>query len=123
MSDTASPESPSFRARVLRLVEQIPPGRVMTYGQLATLAGAPGAARQVGFVMNALADSELPWQRVVNAQGAVSTDKLGFGDIQRGLLGNEGIAFDASGRLDLKRLQWWPDEAEGGLQEPQAGLF
>jgi len=123
MSDAASPDAPSFRARVLALVERIPPGRVMTYGQLATLAGVPGAARQVGFVMNALAESELPWQRVVNAQGAVSTDKLGFGDIQRGLLGNEGVVFDKSGRLDLKRLQWWPDEDENGGQEPQAGLF
>lgn len=124
MSDAASPESPSFRARVLGLVERIPPGRVMTYGQLATLAGAPGAARQVGFVMNGAGESGAPWQRVINAQGAVSTDKLGFGDIQRKLLEGEGVAFDKSGRCDLKRLQWWPDEEEGGgQQEPQAGLF
>ncbi|ULH16635.1 MGMT family protein [Deinococcus sp. KNUC1210] len=121
MSDTApAPESAAFRARVLALVARIPAGRVMTYGQLATLAGSPGAARQVGFIMNGLAQSELPWQRVINAQGAVSTDKLGFGDIQRGLLQHEGISFDASGRCDLKRLQWWPDEEEKG---GQAGLF
>ena len=123
MSDTAppvSPDSASFRVRVLALVERIPVGRVMTYGQLATLAGAPGAARQVGYIMNGVAESTLPWQRVINAQGAVSTDRLGFGDIQRGLLGTEGVSFDKAGRCDLKRLQWWPDEeAEGG----QAGLF
>ncbi len=105
---------------MLGLVERIPPGRVMTYGQLATLAGAPGAARQVGHIMNGVAESELPWQRVINAQGAVSTDRLGFGDIQRGLLTAEGVAFGASGRCDLKRLQWWPDEEESG---GQAGLF
>ena len=116
----ALPDSVSFRARVLALVERIPPGRVMTYGQLATLAGSPGAARQAGFIMNALAESGLPWQRVINAQGTVSTDKLGFGDIQRGLLTAEGIAFDKSGRCDLKRLQWWPDEAE---ESGPAGLF
>ena len=124
MSDDASapvsPDSASFRARVLALVGSIPAGRVMTYGQLATLAGSPGAARQVGFIMNGLSESELPWQRVINAQGAVSTDKLGFGDIQRGLLTAEGVAFDASGRCDLKRLQWWPDEPDQG---GQAGLF
>ena len=118
-----SPDSAPFRARVLALVGRIPPGRVMTYGQLATLCGSPGAARQVGFVMNSVAESDLPWQRVINAQGAVSTDKLGFGDIQRGLLVNEGIAFDASGRCDLKRLQWWPDEEEGEDGSSQTGLF
>ncbi len=127
MPDAAPPVSPDsapFRARVLALVGRIPPGRVMTYGQLATLSGSPGAARQVGFVMNSLAQTDSPWQRVINAQGAVSTDKLGFGDIQRGLLMHEGVAFDASGRCDLKRLQWWPDEEEGesGGGE-QAGLF
>ena len=123
MSDTAPPVSPDaapFRARVLSLVERIPAGRVMTYGQLAMLAGAPGAARQVGYLMNGLAETALPWQRVINAQGAVSTDKLGFGDIQRGLLVNEGIQFDPSGRCDLKRLQWWPDEDTSG---GQTGLF
>ena len=114
------PDSAPFRARVLALVERIPAGRVMTYGQLATLAGAPGAARQVGYIMNGVAESTLPWQRVINAQGAVSTDRLGFGDIQRGLLGTEGIVFDKAGRCDLKRLQWWPDE-EG--ESGQAGLF
>ena len=125
MPDTAPPVSPDsapFRARVLALVGRIPPGRVMTYGQIATLCGSPGAARQVGFVMNSLAQTDSPWQRVINAQGAVSTDKLGFGDIQRGLLVTEGIVFDASGRCDLKRLQWWPDEAEQS-EGGQAGLF
>ncbi|MFC4454664.1 MGMT family protein [Deinococcus sonorensis] len=102
-----------FRERVLALVARIPSGRVMTYGQLATLAGAPGAARQAGFVLSGLAGGaagDLPWQRVINAQGAVSTDRLGFGDLQRGLLAAEGVVFDTAGRCDLKRLQWWPDE-------------
>ena len=115
---TPAPDSAAFRERVLALVARIPPGRVMSYGQLAILAGAPGAARQVGFILNGVAESELPWQRVINAQGMISTDKLGFGDIQRGLLRQEGVVFDASGRCDLKRLQWWPDE-----EERQAGLF
>ncbi|WP_425146986.1 MGMT family protein [Deinococcus sp.] len=120
---THVPTSPdaAFRERVLALVARIPAGQVMTYGQLATLAGQPGAARQVGFIMNALAQTTLPWQRVINAQGAVSTDRLGFGDIQRGLLSAEGIIFSASGRCDLKRVQWWPDEQD--RNEPQEGLF
>ncbi|EYB66483.1 methylated-DNA--protein-cysteine methyltransferase [Deinococcus phoenicis] len=106
----------TFRERVLALVACIPPGRVMTYGQLALLAGQPGAARQAGYVMNTLAGGTqpgaepYPWQRVINAQGRVSTHKLGFGDMQERLLEAEGVTFDAAGRCDLARLQWWPEE-------------
>ena len=116
------PTESTFRERVLALVAQIPPGRVTTYGQLALLAGQPGAARQAGYVMNALmdGDSGVPWQRVINAQGRVSTHKLGFGDLQEGLLRAEGIAFDAAGRCDLARWQWWP---EGETQAPPARLL
>ena len=115
---TPVPDEATLKKRVLALVARIPAGRIMTYGQLALLAGHPGAARQVGYVMNALMNgTELPWQRVINAQGAVSTDKLGFGDVQRGLLVAEGVVFGASGRCDLKALQWWPDEAAPEQQE------
>lgn len=119
-----------FQARVLALVARIPPGRVMTYGQLALLAGHPGAARQAGHVMNGLmggqGDQEnqgetgagLPWQRVINAQGRVSTHKLGFGDLQERLLTAEGVAFDASGRCDLAAWQWWPEEDPAAPPEP-----
>ncbi|MDV6372999.1 MGMT family protein [Deinococcus arenicola] len=106
----------NFQARVLALVARIPPGRVMTYGQLALLAGQPGAARQAGYVMNSLmggvdaSGADLPWQRVINAQGRVSTHKLGFGELQERLLVAEGVAFDAAGRCDLAACQWWPGE-------------
>ncbi len=117
----------NFKARVLDLVGRIPSGRVMTYGQLALLAGTPGAARQVGFILSGLASPQgagrdLPWQRVINARGGVSTDKLGFGEVQRSLLEREGVAFGPDGRCELERWQWWP---EGESQEPesQPGLF
>lgn len=116
----------TFRQRVLALVARIPAGRVMTYGQLALLAGNPGAARQAGYVMNSLVggpgqgESDLPWQRVINAQGKVSTHKVGFGDLQEGLLKAEGIEFDSAGRCDLSRWQWWPEEERDA---PPEGLF
>lgn len=108
-----------FRERVLALVARIPAGRVMTYGQLALLAGNPGAARQAGYVMNSLVgeDAELPWQRVINAQGRVSTHKVGFGDLQEKLLRAEGVLFDSSGRCDLSRVQWWPEEEQNAPPE------
>ena len=115
----------NFRQRVLSLVARIPPGRVMTYGQLALLAGrpGPGGARLAGFVMGSLAggsqsgEEPLPWQRVINAQGRVSTHKLGFGDMQERLLETEGVEFDETRRCDLARLQWWPEE-EGHGEAP-----
>ncbi len=87
----------------------------MTYGQLALLAGQPGAARQVGYIMNGLqsSDHQLPWQRVVNSQGRISTGRIGLGDLQLALLINDGVTFDSSGRLDLVQYQWWPEDAEG----------
>lgn len=110
----------TFRQRVLELVAGIPAGRVMTYGQLALLAGKPNGARQAGYVMNSLAGGgELPWQRVINAQGRVSTHKLGFGDLQERLLMAEGVVF-VDGRCDLAKLQWWPDEEQ---HAPPAVLF
>jgi len=119
----------TFHERVLALVARIPPGRVMTYGQLALLAGrpGPGGARLAGFVLGSLAGraqkeaQELPWQRVINAQGKVSTHKLGFGDMQERLLEAEGVTFDPAGRCDLARLQWWPEE-EGRDAPPEALL-
>lgn len=116
--------APTFRDRVLALVARIPEGRVMTYGQLALLAGTPGAARQAGFVMNSLvggvnADGTgLPWHRVINAQGRVSTHKVGFGDMQEALLRAEGVPLDATGRCDLAARQWWPEEERGAPPTP-----
>lgn len=107
-----------FQRRVLALVARIPAGRVMTYGQLALLAGHPGAARQAGYVMNALVGgTDLPWHRVINAQGRVSTHRLGFGDMQERLLQAEGVPFDTSGRCDLGARQWWPEDE--GSAPPQ----
>ncbi|ADV68364.1 MGMT family protein [Deinococcus maricopensis] len=106
----------AFRARVLAAVQGIPSGRVMTYGSVAVLAGHPGAARQVGFVLRGLpdaADADVPWQRVVNASGGISTYRVGAGELQRALLEAEGVAFSAAGRCDLRVYGWWPPDAPG----------
>ncbi|MGY8779532.1 MAG: MGMT family protein [Longimicrobiales bacterium] len=95
--------------RYYEVVRQIPCGRVSTYGTVATVAGLPGRARQVGYALAALpGEHDIPWHRVVNAKGEVSRRSGGtaFEQIQRLLLTEEGIRFDELGRVDLERCGW-----------------
>ena len=100
---------PSY-ARIYAIVRRIPRGRVASYGQVAALAGLAGHARQVGYALHTLGpESDVPWQRVVNARGEVSPRRMpGWDAVQRVLLEREGIAFDARGRIDLSRHAWRP---------------
>lgn len=94
--------------RIYAVVRRIPRGRVATYGQVATLAGLSGAARQVGYAMHALpTHSTVPWHRVLNARGAISLPG-GTGLEQRMRLEAEGIRFDVRGRVKLADVQWRP---------------
>lgn len=81
-----------------------------TYGQVAALAGFAGNARQVGYALAALAEeSDVPWQRVINARGEVSLrHEPGRDGYQRHLLEEEGVQFGPSGRVDLARFGWEP---------------
>jgi len=107
----------SFDQRVWRAVAQIPPGRLATYGQIAELIGAYGCARQAGWALRRLPlPSEVPWQRVVNAQGRISLSlsREGSDWMQRDLLIAEGIPVDADGRLPLAQYRWSPGASCGG---------
>ena len=120
------PESPGYRERVYEIVRRIPSGRVMTYGQLAEILGEGYTARTVGFVMHA-ADESVPWQRVINAQGACSTGRVILPpDKQQRMLEAEGVAFDARARCDLGRYRWTPEEfadADDQGDSSQPSLF
>jgi methylated-DNA-protein-cysteine methyltransferase-like protein len=92
------------------VVRRIPRGRVATYGQVAELAGHPGAARAVGAAMRASTGRGLPWQRVVgkharNLARVVILDPVG-GAVQRGLLEREGVTFTPAGYIPLDRFAW-----------------
>ena len=106
--------SRGYRERVFEIVRRIPEARVMTYGQLAEILGEGYTARTVGFVMHS-ADETVPWQRVINAQGACSTGRVIVPpDLQQRMLESEGVVFDAKGRCDLSRYRWTPEEYEAG---------
>jgi len=92
------------------VIRKIPRGKVATYGQIAILSGASGAARQVGYALNALpGDGDVPWHRVVNAQGKISQrTRTDHHMEQRKLLEAEGISFDDNGRILLDSYQWDP---------------
>lgn len=98
--------------RIYAVVHRIPPGCVLTYGDVAVLAGLPGQARLVGYALRALPEhTAVPWHRVINHKGTISTGRaLPGGDlVQRCLLEAEGVEFDANGRTSLKHYRWNPE--------------
>ncbi len=97
--------------RIYAAVRRIPGGRVATYGQIATLAGLDGHARQVGYALHNLPDrSDVPWHRVINARGEVSLRSGGDShELQRMLLKAEGVKFSKDGRVALTKYRWDED--------------
>lgn len=97
-----------FFEEVYEIVEQIPKGRVMTYGQIARFLGRPKGARLVGWALRAApSQRNLPCHRVLAKSGAPAPD-LAFGGagIQRGLLEAEGVKFLDSGCADMSKSLW-----------------
>lgn len=116
----SSPSDPVERLyrEFYAVVRRIPRGRVVTYGQVAELAGHPGAARAVGAAMRASSGRGLPWQRVVgkharNLARVAILDPVG-GAVQRELLEREGIAFTRAGYIPLDRFAWLAHPAPAG---------
>lgn len=99
-----------FQQQVYALVCAIPRGRVLSYGDVAALVGRPRSARAVGGALSVMPDDlEIPWWRVISGSGRISTSPIHHtAQIQRALLENEGVAFDASGRVDWDRYLWEP---------------
>lgn len=91
----------------IQIVGSIPKGKVSTYGQVAKLAGYPGYARQVGATLRNLPrDTQLPWFRVLNAQGRISLPMGSEGYLrQKTLLEDDGIQFQGD-KVPLKDYGW-----------------
>jgi len=92
--------------RVYEIVAKVPPGRVVTYGQIARRLGMPRGGRAVGWAMRRC-PSFLPWHRVVSTQGTISARGHPLAaSLQEALLADEGIVFDPSGHIDLEVVGW-----------------
>ena len=100
-----------FFSQVYEVVRQVPPGRVTTYGAIAAYLGSPGAARMVGWAMNASHTHPefVPAHRVVNRAGLL-TGKHHFDtpNAMKELLENEGIKFDGDQMTDFNKHFWDP---------------
>ena len=102
-------ETATKQQRIWTTIAMIPLGKVASYGQIASLAGLPGAARLVGNVLKTLpSDSQLPWHRVINSQGKISLpeDSASYRR-QRQLLAEEGVVVKGA-RISLKCYRWTP---------------
>lgn len=92
-----------FNEQVYSIVEKIPYGKVVSYGQIAWMLGRPRGARLVGRAMRYCPEG-LPWQRVVKTDGSIADG--GHPEIRRALLDAEGVPFLSDGRVDMKSCLW-----------------
>ena len=93
---------PSFSQRVVAIVLAIPRGKVVSYGQIAAMAGNPQASRQVVRALNSnRGRGDLPWFRIVNRDGQIALPPGEGFELQQALLRAEGVPVDDSGRIAI----------------------
>ena len=100
----------TFAEKVTLSVKKIPVGKVVSYGQIAAALGSPRAARQVGWALHSLDDSQekIPWWRVVNNRGYLSIrgNDIATKDLQQSLLEKEGIKVSKEYVVDMKKYRY-----------------
>lgn len=107
MSEASNLLANDATTRICSVLAAVPRGTVITYGDLAAMAGYPRAARLAGQTLRKLPrDTKLPWHRVINAQGRISLPEP-RAHTQREKLEREGIVL-LNGKVDLVRYRWQP---------------
>ncbi|RAZ79541.1 MGMT family protein [Planococcus halotolerans] len=100
----------AFTSKAIQVIQNIPSGKVMTYGQIASHAGSPRGARQVARLLHSMsAKYDLPWHRVINAAGEISIQDENQRKIQADLLRAEGVEIKAA-RVDLNHYRFNPEK-------------
>ena len=96
-----------FTRVVIKIIKNIPSGKVLTYGRIAKLAGNPQAARQVSWLLHSSTKKyNLPWHRVINSLGKISMKTFDDREYQKRLLEKEGVVFRDNYKIDLKKFLW-----------------
>lgn len=102
----------NFTQKVISVVQSVPSGKVVSYGQVAVYIGVPRAARQVGWTLRNFEDSiNIPWWRVINNSGRISIDGNIHADkrLQKALLEQEGIIVQDDFTLDIEKYRFIAD--------------
>jgi methylated-DNA-protein-cysteine methyltransferase related protein len=98
-----------FTERVLEIIAHIPSGKVMTYGQIARIAGSPRGARQVVRILHSMSQKyKLPWHRVINSKGQIGIKEEELFLVQKLSLESEGIIFTGQNCINLEKYQYHP---------------
>lgn len=104
-----------FTQNVIAIIQSIPEGKVMTYGQIARLAGSPRGARQVVRILHSMSRKHrLPWHRVINAKGELPALDDESSEIQAFQLMAEGVEVTKDRYINLERYQYHPDQQLSG---------
>lgn len=98
----------TFKQKVIKIVSQIPKGKIASYGFIAILAGKPRGAREVGWILFSISpDSNIPWWRVINSKGFISIkNSMISKKFQKEMLEKENIYVDNKFMVDLKKYHW-----------------
>ena len=102
-----------FTRDVIKIIKNIPGGKVLTYGRIAKLASNPQGARQVSWILHSSSKKyNLPWHRVINSLGKISLKSFDDREYQKRLLEKEGVVFRDNYKINLKEYLWEIDSIE-----------
>ncbi len=102
-----------FTQNVIRIIKNIPKGKVLTYGLIAKLAGNPRAARQVSWVLHSSSKKHrLPWHRVISSNGSLSMKSIEDRQYHKKLLELEAITFVDNFKINIQKYLWKPKSSE-----------
>jgi methylated-DNA-protein-cysteine methyltransferase related protein len=118
-SESARSTEPGPFEVVWRIVRRIPRGRVTTYGRISQMIDRRLTPLGVGWAIRAASEDSIPWQRVVNSAGGISTDDQHPG-LQRAMLEAEGVRFGRNGRIDLEEYGWPGPSSTSARTRPRA---
>jgi methylated-DNA-protein-cysteine methyltransferase related protein len=98
-----------FTEVVINIIRGIPPGKVMSYGQIAKVAGSPRGARQVVRILHSMSGKyNLPWHRVINSKGEIGIQDEELFFTQKSLLEAEGVQFKGKSTIDMEKYRYQP---------------